>query len=254
MTSHLLKDFPIYDVKGLSDLTFKGFKRINLITGKNNIGKTTFLETLFMNNKCTPRAVGFISDDAVEVVLEHPFHRSHLPIDTAGSLHNLSDMFDKLLRDGKGKELDNHISDFDSDITGFNFFGDGKAFAFQHDVMHDMTGKGFLQYVKIIFALYTCANGYLCIDDIANGIHYSQLDKLWETLFKLAIEHNIQIFSSTHNLEMIKAFAKAAKNSPAEAAYFEMARPPRTGVIKAVRHDISTLCFELDRNIGIRGE
>jgi hypothetical protein len=73
-------------------------------------------------------------------------------------------------------------------------------------------------------------------------------------LFKLAIAYDTQIFATTHSSEMIKSFAKVAQDFPDKAAYFEMARSPKTNLIKAIKHDVETLRFELDRNILIRGE
>jgi len=46
MDSHFLTDIDIIDFKCFQNFSAKGFKRINLIGGKNNIGKTTFIEKL----------------------------------------------------------------------------------------------------------------------------------------------------------------------------------------------------------------
>jgi AAA15 family ATPase/GTPase len=108
--------------------------------------------------------------------------------------------------------------------------------------------------VKFVIIILSNPDSSILIDEIENGIHYTVQEKLWEMLFKLAIEFNVQIFSTSHSLEMIKAFAKVAQQFPERAAYFEMARSQKTGLIKGIKHDVNTLLFELDRNIAIRGE
>ena len=44
MSGHFLKEINIIDYKCFKDFQLDGFERVNLISGKNNIGKTAFLE------------------------------------------------------------------------------------------------------------------------------------------------------------------------------------------------------------------
>ena len=115
-------------------------------------------------------------------------------------------------------------------------------------------GDAMNKIANIILTIVNNPKATILIDEVENGIHYTNQEKLWKMLFKLAIEFDVQIFSTSHSLEMIKAFAKVAKQFPKEAAYFEMARSQKTGLIKGIRHDVNTLAFELDRNMTIRGE
>jgi len=50
MDSHFLTDIDIIDFKCFQNFSAKGFKRVNLIGGKNNIGKTAFMEACYINN------------------------------------------------------------------------------------------------------------------------------------------------------------------------------------------------------------
>lgn len=115
-------------------------------------------------------------------------------------------------------------------------------------------GDAMNRIVDYILKIISYPNAVLIVDEIENGIHYTVQEKLWEMLFKLAIEFNVQIFATSHSLEMINAFRKVAQQFPEQAAYFEMAKSQKTGLIKGIKHDINTLSFELDRNMAIRGE
>ena len=50
----MYKDFRIKNIKGFEDLHLKDTKRINLIAGKNNTGKTALLEALFIHSGYNP--------------------------------------------------------------------------------------------------------------------------------------------------------------------------------------------------------
>ncbi len=49
MSKHFIREIEIKNYKLFKDFKASGFGRVNLIGGKNNIGKTTFLETLYTN-------------------------------------------------------------------------------------------------------------------------------------------------------------------------------------------------------------
>jgi AAA15 family ATPase/GTPase len=115
-------------------------------------------------------------------------------------------------------------------------------------------GDAVSKVVNITLTIINNPNSIVIIDEIENGIHHTAQAELWAMLFKLAIAYDTQIFATTHSSEMIKSFAKVAQDFPDKAAYFEMARSPKTNLIKAIKHDVETLRFELDRNILIRGE
>jgi AAA15 family ATPase/GTPase len=102
--------------------------------------------------------------------------------------------------------------------------------------------------------LLQASGGILLIDEIENGIHYSNQEKVWQLLFELAIAHNVQIFATTHSLEMIKAFANIAEKYESEAAYFEMARHAKTSEIIAIKLSNNVLAYRLDANEPLRGE
>ncbi|WP_049802644.1 AAA family ATPase [Gloeothece verrucosa] len=100
-------------------------------------------------------------------------------------------------------------------------------------------------------------NGILLIDEIENGIHYLNQREFWLHLFKLAKALDVQIFATTHSLEMIKAFADVGlKEYPEEAAYIELARHPKTHQIIGIKRDMETLDYALEheKGVGLRGE
>jgi AAA15 family ATPase/GTPase len=53
-------------------------------------------------------------------------------------------------------------------------------------------------------------NGYLFIDEVENGLHYSVQIQLWEVIFFLAKELNVQVFATTHSSDAVAAFSLTA--------------------------------------------
>jgi AAA15 family ATPase/GTPase len=53
MTEHFIQYIDIERYKCFSDFSAHGFQRINLIAGKNNVGKTALMEALFINVRST---------------------------------------------------------------------------------------------------------------------------------------------------------------------------------------------------------
>ncbi|MDQ7089944.1 MAG: hypothetical protein Q9M50_04785 [Methylococcales bacterium] len=49
MSEHFLTNIEVKQFKCFGDFKAKGFKRVNLIGGKNNIGKTAFMEACYIN-------------------------------------------------------------------------------------------------------------------------------------------------------------------------------------------------------------
>ena len=49
MTDHLITEIEIKDFKCFDHFKTEGLKRVNLIGGKNNVGKTAFMEACYVN-------------------------------------------------------------------------------------------------------------------------------------------------------------------------------------------------------------
>ena len=93
------------------------------------------------------------------------------------------------------------------------------------------------------------------IDEIENGIHYTAHHEFWRLLFHLAQSLDLQVFATTHSLEMIKAFHKiAVEKEVKDATYFELFRHGRTDKIVGKKQSIETLTYRLERNLELRGE
>lgn len=73
-------------------------------------------------------------------------------------------------------------------------------------------GDGMLRVLQLILKAFPAQNGFLLIDELENGLHYTVQEKVWNLLFELAEKFNIQVFAATHSWDCIESFAKVANS------------------------------------------
>jgi AAA15 family ATPase/GTPase len=54
-------------------------------------------------------------------------------------------------------------------------------------------------------------NSIILIDEIENGIHYTNLGKLWEIILTISKQQNVQVFATTHSKECIESYARVVE-------------------------------------------
>jgi hypothetical protein len=135
----------------------------------------------------------------------------------------------------KESELNRYIQEFDENIDNFKVIGD-KPQCRTSGEYRDITefGDGLKSYISLICALYGSENGYLFVDEIDNGIHYTQLDRMWEIILTLSKKTNCQVFASTHSKEMIDSFARTAKRLEEQDISYTL-------LVKNKSHEIKTV-------------
>ncbi len=87
-------------------------------------------------------------------------------------------------------------------------------------------GDGMLRTLQLVLALFRAKNGILLIDEFENGLHWHVQEKIWQMIFKLAREMNIQVFATTHSDDTIKAFSSVAQVSGNDGILLKLVRRP----------------------------
>lgn len=121
-----------------------------------------------------------------------------------------------------------------------------------------MFGDAIKRVTDIILTLLNKKHGIndiILIDEIENGIHYTNHRDFWRALFELSKELDVQIFATTHSLEMIQAFRDVGLNYYADSgAYFELNRHYKTNRIIGIKRDLDILDYAIEHGKGVRGE
>ena len=311
----MIQSISIENFRCFDKTEIKGFQRMNLITGKNNSGKTCLLEAVYFclssdmkglmnirgvqpdkSNRDFFKEITFLNRRFIEFqysinnnIVERSFDthdpnfnqekeikNNELNIKSEVKLiidkdkqipesENFVKIIDRLQILGLYEKVIEAVRLIDSEIEDIRSFAsyptilyikrkgnkDYLPLSFFGDALQKI-----LRYVSAIlnFDNYRSDSKYLLIDEIENGIHYTAQKEVWQMLFKLCQHFDIQLFATTHSLEMIKAFEEVCEEFEEEGAYFEMARHAKTNQIIGIKHQISTLEYELETNAAIRGE
>lgn len=118
----------------------------------------------------------------------------------------------------------------------------------------NVMGDGFFKIFNILLSIYYCSNGILIIDEIDNGFHFSVMKKLWEAIYRACEKLNVQLFTSTHSYDLIKAFSEAFAEddqTAAAAAAYKLIRMD-DDEIKSIRYDLQQLKYSLEQDIEMR--
>jgi AAA15 family ATPase/GTPase len=125
-------------------------------------------------------------------------------------------------------------------------------------VLLSSLGEGINRYIAILCAIWASKDGVLLIDEIENGIHYTNYKKLWQIIFQASVDANCQLFITTHSKECISAFNDVQLDNNYDACnsqYFEFYRNmKKDGIISASQRNKEQLQYSLSHNGRIRGE
>jgi len=116
-------------------------------------------------------------------------------------------------------------------------------------------GDALNKITDIMLKIINHPNCMILIDEIENGIHWTNHEKFWTVLYKLASKFQVQIFATSHSGEMINAFKNVAiRENIQDAAYFEMIRSARSGEIVAEKLPLEVLDYNIKTHHPYRGE
>lgn len=113
-------------------------------------------------------------------------------------------------------------------------------------------GEGINRYIAILCAIWSSKNGFLFIDEIENGIHYTNYKKLWRIVFEASRRANCQIFVTTHSKECIEAFNEI--NEYNDGSFFEIYKNAKNGELFSRYRDNEQLKYSLYHTGEFRGE
>ncbi|MEK7991944.1 MAG: AAA family ATPase, partial [Thiotrichaceae bacterium] len=358
MTNNALTEITIKNFKCFTDLHLEGFERVNLIGGKNNVGKTAFLEAVELNvssskandllhtiyqimrrrqqnirlidmeldfithldkavlissntNKCSVKYLeegetplqntifdkfdmddhekiessSIIADPSLEFIVnenhrilpvERIFERrgyisllsrrennslmkTNIISPTTSNEQDIAIFYGALVDLNKESFLNESLQLFDENIISLKQKATEKDIVLKIEikdrkrpVLLSSLGDGINRFIAILCAIWASQDGFLLIDEIENGIHYTNYPKLWKIIFQASKDANCQLFITTHSKECIQAFNDA--NISNEGAYFEFYKNLKKNKITAHKRDKQQLDYALSNDRRVRGE
>ena len=71
-------------------------------------------------------------------------------------------------------------------------------------------GEGAVRMFGIALALANSKGGFLLIDEVENGLHYSVQGDFWKMVLQAARDNDVQVLATTHNWDVVLGFTEAA--------------------------------------------
>ena len=323
MSEHFIKNIEIRNFKCFEDFKAEGFGRVNLIGGKNNVGKTAFMEALYLSRggECN-NTLGKVFSSLIKILnlrskilQENDFDNIFSYLDNisffiksnqgllnfqalteytendtiyfenfisiqgikftnknyprtkellmknfipSDSINNktMELIYDEIKEQRKRELLNSYILNFDNNLLEFDFIKDiPKLYEKNIQKFSDIYefGHGIKRYISIVGAILINKDGYLFLDEIENGIHYSNLDKLWEVILKTSKEENVQVFATTHSKECIESYARVAKKlKDKEITFIELGRDDDNKITSIV-YEYDEIINQVEQHQDIRG-
>ncbi|MBK1988061.1 AAA family ATPase [Sphaerospermopsis aphanizomenoides BCCUSP55] len=237
-------------------------KLISLFSGSQSVLSVMHLKTRINNkeafeNLIISSAKGIIARDIKVPDIKNAFF---IPSFLRVSSRELTEEFDKaLLNEKRENELLRAFQSIDSSIIGVESLSIGEPTLYvkregESKLPLSLFGDAINRIADMILRIVNNENSILLIDEIENGIHHSNQAAFWSIIYRLANELNVQIFATTHSLEMIEAFIKSGSDYQNMAAHFELTKHLKTGKILAIKRDLNTLEYGISHKKEVRGE
>ncbi|MDX2255673.1 MAG: ATP-binding protein [Pseudanabaenaceae cyanobacterium bins.39] len=223
---------------------------VSVIHLRTRINKEETFETQIVSS-----AKGLIAKD---IKVPDSKNVSFIPSFLRVSNRDLTSEFDKARLNERDDEVLNAFKSIDNSISEVESFSIGEPTIYlkiegKSRLPLSLFGDAINRIADMILKLVNNENSILIIDEIENGIHHSNQVYFWNLLYKLANKLNVQIFATTHSLEMTQAFIKAGQQNQNLAAHFELVRQAKTGKIVAIKRDLDTLSYGISHNEEVRG-
>ncbi len=112
-------------------------------------------------------------------------------------------------------------------------------------------GDGMNRLFHISLALVNSASGFLIVDEIENGLHWSIQPKLWELIFKLSAKLKVQVFATTHSMDCVRAYYSVWKEFERKGSFYRLEKDESCGVFP-FQYDCDMLRASLNSNTEMR--
>jgi len=282
---HFIKNIEIKKFKCFEDFKAEGFGRVNLIGGKNNVGKTAFMEAVYISNpKNNLRSIiikRYRSDILWDLWNEigKKFIYNFIKEKSEGYKNNqitsnlndlkiniifrssnkatknrYEDLYSLIIKNELEERLDSYIKEFDSNIEKFRIIN-SQPYCKKSGKFYNLNefGDGLGKFIYFIILLLSQKSSIILIDEIENGIHYTNLDKLWEIILTISKQQNVQVFATTHSKECIESYARVAKKlEDKETTFIKMTRLDDGSIMAGVR-DYDMLQYTMSDGHEVRG-
>ena len=164
--------------------------------------------------------------------------------------------FSKVLLDGHQDEVVKSLQMIDKRIRNIDILS-VPTFMFYVRVS-DLTrpipisfmGEGTKRFLSIYLAFHEARNGVLLIDEFENCFHHSVLKKMLKYFYELSQRLNVQVFATTHSLDMLEAANEAFLQHSDDFSYYRL--DWKEGELTATNYPFYLFQYTVENEVEIR--
>lgn len=112
-------------------------------------------------------------------------------------------------------------------------------------------GDGMRRLLALSLSLMRTAEGFLLIDEIDTGLHWTVMEDMWRLVVETAQQSSIQVFATTHSFDCLRGLAALVESRPDLAEEISVQKIERL-LTKAVGVDAQDLRVAVEQNIEVR--
>jgi len=112
-------------------------------------------------------------------------------------------------------------------------------------------GEGMRRLLALSLALNTVEGGFLLVDEIDTGLHYSIMGDMWLLVIQAAQAHNVQVFATTHSADCLRGLAWLCENHPELASEVSLQKVDKS-LDEAVALDAEEIRIAARQEIEVR--
>ena len=176
------------------------------------------------------QAVFPVMDDGT--VLLEPFSRSvhngshgtpvHFLTLESVDLASLGEMWDTVLAEGGEEQIVDDMRILEPNLDSIHFLtsgrlGSGILVGLRNGGRRlpiGTYGDGMRRLLALRLSFVGSANGFLLIDEIDTGLHWTVMEDMWEFVVEVARKSNVQIFATTHSYDCIRGLGSLLQSRP----------------------------------------
>lgn len=109
-------------------------------------------------------------------------------------------------------------------------------------------GEGMTRMLTLALSLTAARGGFLLIDEIETGLHYTAHRDMWRLVVETAKRLDVQVFATTHSKDCLEAIARLFETEPETASELTVHRL-EAGATTSVRMTAATIAGNVETDV-----
>ena len=167
---------------------------------------------------------GTVSFDSLPMSIRDRAFRTPVQFLTVESVDfaYLGGMWDAVLSEGREEEIVDDMRLLEPNLDSIHFLTSGRTGSGILVGLRDggrrlpigTYGDGMRRLLALRLSFVWAANGFLLIDEIDTGLHWTVMEEMWQFVIEVARKLNVQILATTHSYDCIRGVGSLIRSQP----------------------------------------